>query len=256
MRLLYETIYLMLLVIVILDFVIAWFMNLFNWGEAKILSPIMGTAVGYLIFWITPTSMAGVIVGAIFTIISNLVLTHVVYPKLGDKLDKHVEKTTRTHNDNEFNRILFSPDTEERVKYLYRHMQFKKFYCFSFSADLGIVFKNVKEAIDNSDLLSNYPGVKIKAYDDSSEKENPQRYLIFSIEGVQIVFISARSLEQKDVYVLGIHQYNDDHLKLKERIALENKIGHLLDRIYVLSSHAIRNLDDDSKVEIIPFNLT
>ena len=253
LELLYEMIYLMLMITLILDFAVARIMHYIGIGESKVLSPIIGTAVGWLIFWMAPKSMAGVICGIVITIVGNLILTHLVYPKLGDKVDKHVEKSTKTHNDNEFDKILFSADPEERVKYLYRHMQFKKFYCFSFSADSAIIFKNAKEVIENSDLLNIYPEAKMKVYEDTLE--NPQRYLSFSFGAVQIVFINTRKYEQYESFVLGIRKYDDSNLKLKERIALENKIGHFLDKLYMLVSSAIKNLDTEYKVEIIPFNL-
>ena len=81
-QMLCEAMYIMLVAILVINFTIAWFMDLLNIGEAKILAPIIGTAIGWLILRTSPTTMAGLIVGAIMTIISDLVLYHLIYPKL------------------------------------------------------------------------------------------------------------------------------------------------------------------------------
>jgi len=244
---LYEMIYILLFAAVVIDFAVAHIMHWLNVGEARILSPIIGTAIGWLIIWLAPGSIAGIIVGAVVTVIANLVLTHLVYPKLGDKLDKHTEKMTKSRDEKEFDKILFSPTADERVKYLCRHMRWKKYYCFSFFADAVLVFNAIKGAVNISDLLANYPELIVKVYDPTKEK--PDGDIYFEFQGVQLALVHMREEGQKDMHVLGIRKYEDDHLKLKERIALEDKIGHLLDAIYMISSNAIKTLDADCEIK-------
>ena len=62
-------------------------------------------------------------------------------------------------------------------------------------------------------------------------------------------FAHAKEKNQQERYILGIHKYEDKHLKLKESIALESKIGHLLDSIYVLTREAIKTFDVDCEVK-------
>ena len=81
LQLLYELIYVMLLIIPLINFPVAQIMVFLGIGESKILAPLLGSAVGWLLVWVAPTSMAGLIVSIIATIASNLVLTHIVYPK-------------------------------------------------------------------------------------------------------------------------------------------------------------------------------
>ena len=253
---LYEIIYVLLIATLVLNFAIGRIMRFINVGDAKILSPIIGTALGWLTFWIVPLSMAGIIVGAVATIVSNLILTNVVYPKLNekandvaDRVDEIIEKKSTAAKATDFDRILFSSTAEERIKYLYRYMRHNNFYCFSYSADSVHVFNMVNEAIDKSSLRNEYPDVKKQICGDV-----PVQYLVFTIQGIQIVFVPA-TMQQREVYVLGIHRYDDNHLKLKERMDLEKQVGYLLDGLYMISSAAIKSIDAGCMVEMIPFSM-
>jgi len=216
--------------------------------KASILSPILGTALGWLIIWIAPTSFAGIIVGVIATIVANLILTNYVYPKATDKVDVFVDKKIQTSNNNDFDKALYNATPEERVKYLCRHMQNSYYYCLQYSVDSSLVYQTVKEAINESNLLNEYPEVK-KIIGDEKKK------ILFNISNnvhaVGITFTPA-TRNSKDVYMLGIYVYCDES-KLKERIAFESRVGHLLDKIYMISSDAIKNIDSIYKAEIVPF---
>jgi len=186
---LYEMIYIMLFATVIINFAIAHIMHWLNVGEARFLSPIIGTGIGWLVIWAAPGSIAGTIVGAVVTIIANLVLTYVVYPKieeskLADKIDESIDKSNKSRDEKDFDKILFSPTADERVKYLCRHMRWNKYYCFNFSADDVQVFNAIKESIDNSDLSTTYPDLKITIYAPTEEK--PDGVIHFGFQGVQL----------------------------------------------------------------------
>ena len=248
LEMLYEAIYILLFATLILNFMLSRAMRFFNVGDSTILSPIIGTALGWLTFWIMPLSIAGIIVGVVATIMSNLILTNIIYPKINDKMDEFVDKKIEKSTNTDFNKALYSSTPEERVKYLCRYMQDNNYYCFQYSVNSALIYQAVKERIDNSKLLNEYPEVKKIIGENTNE-------LMFNIsnnsQAVGIVFTPA-TMNNKNVYMLGIYAYADES-KLKERIAFENRIGHLLDKIYILSSSAIKNIDSTYKVDIFPF---
>jgi hypothetical protein len=251
----------MLFATLAIDFGISQIMRIIKVGDAQILSPIIGTVVGWLVLWFAPQSIAGIIVGAVVTIASNLILTYLIYPslddKVGDKLEKSTEKFIQKSDNSEYAKALFSPDAETRVKYLCRHMRYKKFYCFNFSADTELAFRAVEEAVcDPEGLANDYPDIKIQSYRYDPSVENPQGHIEFALPNLKIIFISSHGRDEEDIFALGIYKYNDDGMKLKESIAFESNAGHLLDKIYMLASEAIKSVDADCTVEIIPFNLT
>jgi len=87
-ELLYGAYYIILFAIVFICFTVAQIMTLIKIGKSKILSPIIGTAVGWLIIWAAANTVIAIIVSIIVTIISNLVLTHAINLKHGDQYDK------------------------------------------------------------------------------------------------------------------------------------------------------------------------
>jgi hypothetical protein len=248
--LLFQAVYMLIIVTIVLDFIIARIMRFINVGQSTILAPVIGTALGLLVFWMSPMSIAGIIVGAIATIVCNLILTNAVYPKFNDKMDEVVDKKIETSRGNDFDRALHSSTAEERVKYLSRNMQNNYCYRFQYSVDSAQVFQRVKETVDNSGLRSEYPELKIVSGEKGSE-------ILFSVSAalhaVGIAFAPATA-DNKPVFMLGIYVYADEG-KLKERMAFENRIGHLLDKLYTLSYKAIQGIDADFKVDIVPFKL-
>jgi hypothetical protein len=65
--------------ILIIDGAIAKIMDYIGIGEHPFLSTIIGSALGFVVLWLSPTAgIAAIIVAGVATIASNLVLTHVV----------------------------------------------------------------------------------------------------------------------------------------------------------------------------------
>ncbi len=247
---LYQAIYILIIAMAILDFAIARIMRFFHIGESTILAPVIGTALGLLVYWVSPTSIAGLIVGAASTIICNLVLSKAIYPKLGDKVDALAEKNKTSSLNNDFDRALHSPTAEERVKYLCRNMRSNYPYCFRYSGDTALVYQRVKGAIDNSDLRADYPEVKF-VYGDA------KRGMVFNIntdsQAAGISFTPA-TINDKAVFMLGTYVYADEG-NLRERIALEKRFGFFLDKLYMLVKEAIQSIDANCTVDIVPFKL-
>ena len=159
--------------------------------------------------------------------------------------DNQIEKS----RSNAFEIILNSPNTKERVKYLYRHMRHNYFYCFHYTVDSSILFAKINERMDEANLHNGYPGLKKQIQD-----EDTLPYLLFTLQGVQIVLVPATT-KGEDIYTLGIHKYDDSGMKSREGIAFENQVGHLLDRLYTISRDAIKSVDDKSNVKMIPFHM-
>ena len=252
---LYEAIYILFIASLALNFMIARFMSFVNIGEAKYLSTIIGTALGWLTFFVTPALFAGIIVGALATIAANIVLTRVVYPKfdekahdIADNVEARIDRKTQAEMNNDFDMALYSSTSEERVKYLSINMRNNYFYCFQFAVDSDIVFRTAKEAIEMSGFSSEYPEVRRTV-------GNEMKTLMFSVntdvQAAGICFTPA-TMNRRDVYMLGIYVYADDG-KLRERTRFEKKIGHLLDKLYLIFGHVIKNIDSESTVDIVPF---
>jgi hypothetical protein len=77
--LLQDLFYIILVAIVMIDGAIAKLMRFIGIGEHPYLSTIIGSAIGFVVIWISPTAgIAAMIVAGVATIGSNLLLTHVI----------------------------------------------------------------------------------------------------------------------------------------------------------------------------------
>jgi hypothetical protein len=263
----YEYVELTLFATAGLSFLAAYLMHEFDFGNSRVLSPILGFGAGALVFLISTNPFLCLVLGIISTIVINLLLTYIVYAKAEDKygervynkldeIEARMDKKSEAHKSGDFDKILFAETVEERVKYLNRHMESKKFYRFNFSANPAEVFDNVKEALDNSNLTDTCPDVKMRAYTEEKDGGEMLRQIIFSVPRVQLAFINAFDEARKEYFVLGIYKYNKDGLRIREMVDLDAKTGHLLDKIYTTSNNAISALDSGLKMEIITFYLT
>ncbi|MDR2360437.1 MAG: hypothetical protein LBD85_04035 [Oscillospiraceae bacterium] len=255
LQLLHEVIYFSLAAILLLSGAISKIMDALSLGEHPYLSTIIGSVIGWGVIWLSPTSIVpAAIVAGITTVVSNLVLTNVISPRVNDALDNLVEKhgdavdeKLNAHyakiDNREYQKILNSPDANERVKFLERHMR-NKSYCYTLSAEPKAVYEKVLESIDSSDIKNAYPEISVK------QTESPDKYVIqFIVPRATVVFLLTRPSAASSIQ-LGLGKYDHDNLKLRERLAFEDKIAVMLDKIRVLVSGVVEKLDDGYEVTI------
>lgn len=256
LEMLYQMIYILMFVTLLFNLAVARVMYVFHIGDSKILSAIIGTGVGFLFFWLVPFSMIGIVASVVVTVVGNLILTHIVYPKLDDKTFEMEEKFERKEiaaEERDYRKVLNAPSAEERVKFLCRHMLQGRFHCFRYTIDYERVVQAVNDAIKKSGLKNDYPDFKL-----SVGRENETNKLQYIQLASQDALISFEPIikNNTDYYLLGIKAYDDGHLGMRARIAMQENIGHLLDSLYVLINDTLINIDDGYKAEFVPIRWT
>jgi len=107
LQLMEEMMALVILSAIGLNYAIAKVMGLFSSGgeliaDAPIPSTIIGSVIGIAILWFGNLSLAGLVVGGIATIISNLLITKYIYPIIEEKvnaIDDKMQKKARDAED-------------------------------------------------------------------------------------------------------------------------------------------------------------
>ena len=247
-NLIYQSVYLILVVIFAVALLVSYVMSLIHFGEHPVLAFIVGAGLGTLFFYLAPgQGIAAIFVAAAATILGNLVLSNILN-KAGDKVMDRVESATDSYwaksDSKEHQKILTSPDAQERIKFLLRHFR-RESYRFTVSADMEQSYLVALQKIQAAGLTSDYPDMNIRNGDTKSggfviRLECPRYAISLAFGKKDLSFIAQ----------LKLASYSDEGLSLSERIKLEKEAATLLDKVYILSGEALRTIDPNCSVTI------
>jgi hypothetical protein len=251
LQLFHDIAYISLFAVVLLSFAVAYIMNFIGIGEHPLLAAIAGSAIGILFLFIFPTAIvaAGIVAG-IATIGSNLVLSRLL-EKLGDtmedkfgaKVDAKIAASNTKARNRDYEKILFDPDAKERVKFLKRYFRNNGHYFWSTAVAAERIYRVSLEKIESFGIKTAYPDMEI------NQVEAPEKYVIqfwFQESGIALLLKQA---DGKTDILLGFGKYNDDALKkFQERVQFEDRMAIIIDRLYLLFGHMMRELDPNIAV--------
>ncbi|MDR1131018.1 MAG: hypothetical protein LBL15_01185 [Oscillospiraceae bacterium] len=244
---LYDMAYQSLLAIALLSAAVATVMEIAGIGGHPVLSPIIGSASGIGLLFIFPaTIVPAAVTAVVITFVSAFALgklDDILEDKYGEKTDAKVKTLLAKSDNREYQKILYSPDAKERVKFLSRHMR-NRSYCFLAAAAAGLVYQAARQKIESSSLQQDYPEASL------ARKESPGEYVLYvDLARAVVVLIFKPEGANTDVQI-GLGKYDDQDLGLKESIRLEERTAAALDKVYLLTGDVIKGLDPNAAVSI------
>ena len=229
-------------------------LSFFDFWEHPWISAIIGSAAGIAIVLISPfTWIAAIIVALIVMVLSNFLITKFVAPKLDDVFDATIGKATDNMiakgENRDFQKILASDDSKERVKFLMRyfgHSQGKWFYAFTTNAPALQIYQQL---VASKESLRFYSASNI-----TIENGENEAYYFFKFTITNGVYFVLKIFRNSNVPNVGItingfrNAYN--RMKFKEGMAFEKLSATVFDAIYIFVKQGIQRLDNDYQVKI------
>ena len=193
------------------------------------------------------TVVAAAVVAVVATIVSNILISSLNPPKavdnLGDKIDARLQASFDKSENRDFQKILFSPDVNERLKFLKRHMKFKRFV-FTSTVPANQLFQEIVQKIEASAQMRNEFGMQMH------HKVFPHESVIqLNIPRAKIL-LGLRQAEDRSYAVMNVANYEDEKLSFKEFGELENRTSAVLDNLRLMITGIIEKYDRGYTVEI------
>jgi len=164
--------YMLLLAFALIGFlcyIIARFMRWLGAGDHVVLPTIIGAGLS-IIAAFSGSFVLALVVGIIGSIISNLLITHKIAPKvdekiimpLDDKIGGALENASAKSDERAYQKILHSPDKEERVKLM--ASRFVWTHNFRYIADIAVEqgYNEILQRIEAAGFKNRYPDMTIQ----------------------------------------------------------------------------------------------
>ena len=253
-QLLQELAAMAVLCVILLSLAIAEFMYVIGAGKHRLISAAIGSAVGLIVFSSSSSQVvAAIIVAGIVTIVSDVIITWAIAPKIGAGIDKALDKVGEK-NDGErtlprgiardYHYILNGASTEERTKYLNRQMEYMRYNFTSYAVTVFQAFSELSDALENSGLKQSYPESVI-----TSDATQSYYWIKVALPRLSITIVIPTVDGTTSVH-LRLASFNKDGLKLKEMMDLDKYAATLLDWMYTLVGNTLRKMDNAVSVKI------
>ena len=244
------------LCVILLSLAIAELMYVTGAGKHRLISAAIGSTVGLIVFSSSSTLVVASIVSAgIATLISNVIITWVIAPKIGAGLDKVLDNIGEKNEgerslpkgvERDFHMILNGATAEERTKYLSRQMEYARYNFSSYAITFFQAFTELNDVLENSSLKQSYPESVI-TYDAT------QTYYWIKVALPRLsITITIMPVDNATSVLLRLTSLNEANLNLREKMDLDKYAATLLDWMYLLVGNTLQNMDNGVSIKFEP----
>jgi len=151
-----------------LCYITARFMRWVGAAEHVVLPTIIGAGLSFLVMFIGIrtdwyyATHSSFIIALIGSVGANLLISHVIAPKLDDAVGGALEKASENAEIRAVEKALYSSEREERLETVSSRFAMSHMYKYTVSADAEDVFESVLYKLQSSDFFESYPDIDIE----------------------------------------------------------------------------------------------
>ena len=250
--LLLELIALIVIAIPLINFGVIQVVGIFGLVKWKILSEIVGTAVGWMFLFLLPSTTAGVMAAIILGAIASIVAMVFFNTKPEDKVEGFFEKLNNNRDNNIKSNILYNPNIEERLKtlrlYMLRNQNGDSYYRFTYSEKNITMLRILCDDFKNSPFSEKYPQVKIEDFSANAGTQQEELGIMFTSEDVIIDLVT-------DAYRYGeMRLLINDFPHIQTRtipVEVQHKAAILLNDIYEFVKESLSKANPNINLDYI-----